>query len=136
MRADANLPDKYWGYATLYAAYIWNVTPKRFLKGQTPKEIFSGKIPDVSRLRTFKSEPEQKPEAKPESKPPSPEPQAHHLSGDLHVFPNHRNDTERQWAREMNRRMSLQRWKCGQNPSKKQWRGPTLISGWRRCSKK
>jgi hypothetical protein len=29
------------------------VTPKRSLDGKTPEEVFSGKVPDVSRLRTF-----------------------------------------------------------------------------------
>ncbi|KAG9081109.1 hypothetical protein FRC06_005815 [Ceratobasidium sp. 370] len=53
MRADAGLPDKYWGYAIHHAAYLWNVTPKRFLDGRTPDEVFTGKKPDVSRLRTF-----------------------------------------------------------------------------------
>jgi transposase InsO family protein len=50
MRAGSNLPNKYWGYAILHAANVWNVTPKRFLDGQTPNKIFSGKIPNVSRL--------------------------------------------------------------------------------------
>jgi hypothetical protein len=53
MRADADLPDKYWGHAILHAAYLWNITPKRSLGGKTPEEAFSGKVPDVSRLRTF-----------------------------------------------------------------------------------
>ncbi|KAJ1300258.1 hypothetical protein OPQ81_005086 [Rhizoctonia solani] len=53
MRADSGLPDKYWGYAILHAANVWNVTGKRFLNGRTPEEIFTGKIPDVSRLRIF-----------------------------------------------------------------------------------
>ena len=53
MRIDANLPDKYWGYAILHAAHLWNVTPKKRLNGQTPNEVFSGKTPNISGLRTF-----------------------------------------------------------------------------------
>ncbi|KAJ1305492.1 hypothetical protein OPQ81_000499 [Rhizoctonia solani] len=53
MHADANLPDKFWGYAILHVAYLWNITPKKSLGGKTPEEIFTGNIPDVSRLRTF-----------------------------------------------------------------------------------
>ncbi|QRW07704.1 Copia-like polyprotein/retrotransposon [Ceratobasidium sp. AG-Ba] len=53
MRFDAQLPEKFWGYAILHAAHLWNITPKRRLNGQTPNEIFSGTIPNVSGLRTF-----------------------------------------------------------------------------------
>jgi hypothetical protein len=48
MRADSDLPSKYWGFAIAHAAYIWNVTPKRSLDGKTPDEVFLGKIPNVS----------------------------------------------------------------------------------------
>ncbi|QRW26380.1 Retrovirus-related Pol polyprotein from transposon TNT 1-94 [Rhizoctonia solani] len=53
MRADANLPDKYWGFAIVYAAYLWNVTPKVFLNGQTPKEMFSGQMHNIAQLQRF-----------------------------------------------------------------------------------
>ncbi|KAJ1304231.1 hypothetical protein OPQ81_005395 [Rhizoctonia solani] len=53
MCANSNLPDKYWGYAILHAAYLWNVTSKSFLNGRTPKEVFSGRTPDVAHLRVF-----------------------------------------------------------------------------------
>ncbi|QRV85528.1 Copia-like polyprotein/retrotransposon [Ceratobasidium sp. AG-Ba] len=53
MRFDAQLPEKFWGYAILHAAHLWNITPKRRLNGRTPNEIFSGTIPNVSGLRTF-----------------------------------------------------------------------------------
>ncbi|EUC57664.1 Copia-like polyprotein/retrotransposon, partial [Rhizoctonia solani AG-3 Rhs1AP] len=53
MRIDADMSDKYWGYAVKHAAHLWNITPKRFLNGRTPDEVFTGKKPDVARLRTF-----------------------------------------------------------------------------------
>ncbi|CCO30980.1 Retrovirus-related Pol polyprotein from transposon TNT 1-94 Includes: RecName: Full=Protease [Rhizoctonia solani AG-1 IB] len=53
MRIDSGMADKYWGYAILHAANVSNVTPKRFLNGRTPEEVFTGKKPDVSRLRIF-----------------------------------------------------------------------------------
>lgn len=53
MHEDAKMPDKFWGYVINHAAYLWNVTPKRFLDGRTPEEAFTGKIPDVTRLQTF-----------------------------------------------------------------------------------
>jgi hypothetical protein len=45
---DADLPDKYWGYVILHAAYLWNVTRKCSLGRKTLEEAFSGKVPDVS----------------------------------------------------------------------------------------
>ncbi|QRW18439.1 Retrovirus-related Pol polyprotein from transposon TNT 1-94 [Rhizoctonia solani] len=53
MCANANLPDKYWGFAIVHAAYLWNVTPKAFLNGQTPKEMFLGQMPNVAQLQRF-----------------------------------------------------------------------------------
>ncbi|KAF8713823.1 GAG-pre-integrase domain, partial [Rhizoctonia solani] len=53
IRLDMDMAEHFWGYAVLYAAHLWNVTPKRFLNGRTPEEIFNGKIPDVSRLCIF-----------------------------------------------------------------------------------
>ncbi|CCO34485.1 hypothetical protein BN14_08585 [Rhizoctonia solani AG-1 IB] len=53
MRIDSGMADKYWGYAILHAANVSNVTPKRFLNGQTPEEVFTGKKPNVSRLQIF-----------------------------------------------------------------------------------
>jgi hypothetical protein len=45
MRADTDLPDKYWGYAILHVVYLWNITPKRFLNRKMLEETFSSKIP-------------------------------------------------------------------------------------------
>ncbi|QRW26325.1 Copia-like polyprotein/retrotransposon [Rhizoctonia solani] len=53
IRIDMNMADRFWGYAVIYAAYLWNITPKRFLNGRTPQEIFTGKVPDVSQIRIF-----------------------------------------------------------------------------------
>jgi hypothetical protein len=53
MHANADLPDKYWGYVILHTGYLWNVTPKCFLDGKMLEEIFSGRIPDISHLQTF-----------------------------------------------------------------------------------
>jgi len=52
LRADYELPGKYWGLAAEAAAYLYNRTPNRKLK-RTPEEIWSEVKPDQSHLRVF-----------------------------------------------------------------------------------
>ncbi|KAF8748801.1 GAG-pre-integrase domain [Rhizoctonia solani] len=41
MREDANLPAKYWGYAILHSALLWNITPKKFPRRQDPRRTWA-----------------------------------------------------------------------------------------------
>jgi len=54
MLREANLPKNFWGFALQAAAYIHNRTPQERL-GKTPYEVFTGKIPDASRIRIWGS---------------------------------------------------------------------------------
>ena len=53
MLMEAGLPDRYWAEAVNTAAYLRNRLPKRSLNGKTPCEVWTGKIPDASKLRVF-----------------------------------------------------------------------------------
>jgi hypothetical protein len=51
---NANLEDKWWGNALAFAAYIKNRSHTKALpNNKTPFEMFFGRIPDLSNLRTF-----------------------------------------------------------------------------------
>ena len=52
--ADSKLPQSFWGYAAAHVVYIWNrlISAKH---GKTPHEMFMGKKPNTSLLRTFGS---------------------------------------------------------------------------------
>ena len=49
----ASLPKRYWPYAVLYAADIYNCNGRVRLQGKTPYEMLRGKAPNVSRFRVF-----------------------------------------------------------------------------------
>jgi hypothetical protein len=42
-----------WAEATRTAIYVQNRNPHKVLENKTPKEVFSGKVPEVSHLRIF-----------------------------------------------------------------------------------
>jgi transposase InsO family protein len=44
---------EYWELAVLYAAYVYNRTPRAGLGGTTPYEAWTGEVPDLSKLRKF-----------------------------------------------------------------------------------
>ena len=50
---EAGLFDRYWAEAVNTAAYLRNRLPKRSLNGKTPCEVWTGKIPDASKLRVL-----------------------------------------------------------------------------------
>ena len=54
MLANADLPHCYWYDAVEWACWVLNVTPSRILSLKTtPYKAFTGKKPDVSRVRPF-----------------------------------------------------------------------------------
>jgi transposase InsO family protein len=55
MLAEADLPQWLWGEAAYAACYLHNRTPRRYDGGwvTTPKEMWTGEIPDLSHLRVF-----------------------------------------------------------------------------------
>ena len=50
---DQYLPMHLWEEAARITVYVQNCTPHRVLENKTPKEVFSGKKPEVSHLRIF-----------------------------------------------------------------------------------
>ena len=52
MLIHAKLPSSLWGHAVLHAATLFRLRPT-LLHTQTPLELVSGKMPNVSYLRTF-----------------------------------------------------------------------------------
>ena len=54
MLSDANLPPEMWAEAMVTANYVRNISPVTG-KSKTPWELFFGRKPDVSMLRTFGS---------------------------------------------------------------------------------
>ena len=55
MLEDSGLPKSYWAEAVCSAAYIRNRSPAAG-RAKTPWELFFGKTPDVSNMRTFGAE--------------------------------------------------------------------------------
>ena len=53
MRLLACLPDSWWEFAVEHAAHIYNRTPLRRLKWQTPFEAVKGEVPRIDHLRVF-----------------------------------------------------------------------------------
>uniref|UniRef100_A0A5S6Q1M4 Integrase catalytic domain-containing protein n=1 Tax=Trichuris muris TaxID=70415 RepID=A0A5S6Q1M4_TRIMR len=54
MLVDAKLPERFWGEAICTAAYLQNRLPNRSAE-KTPFELWTGKRPDLSHIRTFGS---------------------------------------------------------------------------------
>ncbi|KEP46319.1 putative Gag-Pol-like polyprotein/retrotransposon [Rhizoctonia solani 123E] len=50
---DSNLAPRFWGEAVLFAAYVLNFRPNSALDGCIPYTEWTGRIPDVSHLRSF-----------------------------------------------------------------------------------
>jgi hypothetical protein len=54
MMTTAQLPETYWGEAALTASYLLNLTTTSTLpNGKTPFEVFHGRRPDITHLRTW-----------------------------------------------------------------------------------
>jgi transposase InsO family protein len=53
MRHYASIPPSWWEFAVSHAVYVYNRTPVRRLKWQTPYKLLTGVTPDVSNLRVF-----------------------------------------------------------------------------------
>ena len=53
MLHDQDLPMHLWAEAAKTTVYVQNRTSHRVLENKTPKEVFSGKKPEVSHLRIF-----------------------------------------------------------------------------------
>ena len=53
MLHDQDLPMHLWAEAAKTTVYVQNCTPHRVLENKTPKEVFSGKKPEVIHLRIF-----------------------------------------------------------------------------------
>ena len=51
--AQSNAPPKLWGEAVMTAGIIHELTPKKVLEYKTPFELWRGRKPDLSRLRTW-----------------------------------------------------------------------------------
>ena len=51
---DADLPNRYWGFAVNYAVYVLNRSPTRTLKNTlTLHEAYTGSKPSIAHLRIF-----------------------------------------------------------------------------------
>ena len=53
MLLSAKLPKNFWGEAVNTAAYLINRSPSTTLGFKVPKEIWSGRKPDLKHLRVF-----------------------------------------------------------------------------------
>jgi len=53
MRFDACIPQSWWEFAVMHATHVYNRTPMRRLKWDTPYTLLNGKAPDVSHLKVF-----------------------------------------------------------------------------------
>ena len=53
MLLQAKMKKVYWGYAVLYATEILMCLPKKALGWKTPKEVLTGRKPDISRFKVF-----------------------------------------------------------------------------------
>ena len=53
MLTQSNAPSKLWGEAIQAANIVHNLTPKKCLGHKTPWELWSGRVPDLNRLRTW-----------------------------------------------------------------------------------
>ena len=54
MRHTAGLSDGFWKHAVGTAVRVYNMTPISKAEFLTPKEMWSGSIPDISHLRIFR----------------------------------------------------------------------------------
>jgi hypothetical protein len=50
---DQGLSIYLWAEATSTAVYVQNISPHKVLENTTPKEVFSGEVPEVSHVRIF-----------------------------------------------------------------------------------
>ena len=50
---DQDIPMHLWVEAARTTVYVQNCTPHRVLENKTPKEVFSGKKPEVIHLRIY-----------------------------------------------------------------------------------
>jgi hypothetical protein len=50
---DQGLPMHLWAEASNTVVYVQNRSPQKILGNKTPKEVFTGKKPEVSHLRIF-----------------------------------------------------------------------------------
>ena len=53
MLLQAKMQKMYWGYAILYATEILMCLPKKALGWKTPKQVLTGRKPDISRFKVF-----------------------------------------------------------------------------------
>ena len=53
MLISSGLPKTFWGEAANTGAFLLNRSPSAPLKFKTPEEIWSGRVPDYSTIRTF-----------------------------------------------------------------------------------
>ena len=53
MRHHAGLTAGFWTYAVRTSVHVYNLTPIIRADYKTPKELWTGKVPDVSHLRVF-----------------------------------------------------------------------------------
>ncbi len=51
--AQSNAPPKLWGEAVMTAAVVHELTPKKVLEYKTPFELWRGRKPDLTRLKTW-----------------------------------------------------------------------------------
>lgn len=50
---QAHIPIEFWGYCTLAAGYLINMTPTKILNGKTPFKLIYGRPPPLNHLRVF-----------------------------------------------------------------------------------
>jgi hypothetical protein len=53
MRFDACMPQSWWEFAIQHATHVYNRTPMRCLKWDTPYTLLNGEAPDISHLKVF-----------------------------------------------------------------------------------
>lgn len=49
----ASLPQRFWDYAVMIAAFLYNENPSKVLGGKSPFEVLFGNSPDYSKLKVF-----------------------------------------------------------------------------------
>ena len=53
MLVSSGLPKLFWGEAVMTASHLVNFSPSTAIDFKSPEEMWTGKIPDYSKLKVF-----------------------------------------------------------------------------------